>query len=83
MNGDEQSSEDSATEEDEAGPSEDEIPWGVELPPKEDELPPKDESTNATQPDNETSAGTPVPGPSAGYCYQFPTGKEKKKKKKS
>ena len=57
MNGEEQSNEDSTTEEGEAEPSEDEIP-------SVDELPSEDELTNVIYSENETSVGTPIPGPS-------------------
>ena len=57
MNGEVQSSEDSSTEEGEAEPSEDEIP-------SVDELPSEDELTNVIYSENETSGGTPIPGPS-------------------
>ena len=53
MNGEELSSEDSSAEESEAEPSEDEIPSVDE-----------DELTNVIYSENETSVGTPIPGPS-------------------
>ena len=66
MNGEELSSEDSSAEESEAEPSEDEIP-------SVDGLPSEDELTNVIYSENETSVGTPIPGPSVSIQIPGPS----------